>query len=86
MTAVCITYVTITRMTGEVYDPIWMIISGFLEGYTSASIFGALVCGILIPGMFCWLWYRHAFSFVVSAVCLILWFVFCVVVRAAVLA
>jgi hypothetical protein len=86
MTAVCITYVTITRMTGEVYDPIWMIISGFLEGYPSASIFGALVCGILIPGMFCWLWYRHAFSFVVSAVCLIVWFVFCVVMREAVCA
>jgi hypothetical protein len=81
LTTACIMYMAITRMTGAVYDPFWMIIAGCREGAPSFCIIGVLVCGILIPGMFCWLMYRTVFSYAISAICLVLWILFCIGMR-----
>lgn len=74
------------EILGQVYDPFWMIIAGFREGYPSSCILGALACGTLIPGILCWLFHRHAIAYAVSAASALIWFAFCIGMRVIVLA
>ena len=77
LATVCCVYWIVTRMIVRVYDPIWMAISGFREGYPSSGILGVFLCGIMVPGMLCWLIYPRKLSYAVSVISCILWAAFC---------
>lgn len=79
-------YLLATRLTVEVYDPIWLVSMGCREGYPSVSLVGLFVATFLVPGMFVWLIVHRAFAYVISAISWIIWFAFCFWMREIVFA
>jgi len=71
---VCIMYLAVTRTIAPVYDPVWIAIGGFRDGYPSLGILGTVLASILIPGMFCWMLNpRQAPLYLIAAVSCLLW-------------
>jgi hypothetical protein len=81
VTTVCATYLVVTRIAGNVCDPFALIIEGCREGYLQVCFIGVVLCGILLPGMFWWVVYRRASSYVIAVISCLLWFGFCVYLR-----
>lgn len=79
-------YILISRTIFTVYDPLWLAISGFLEGYVSAGIMGTFITVVLGAGAFAWIIYPRAATLGISALSIGAWIVCCIYMRAIVFA